>query len=140
MVKFAGRKINGGIFPIDDDGTEELEKVNSNKVVHVEVIQKRNMEHLAKFWVFAQKVYENQQNGFFKDKEDVKEFLAKATGHSREYYDPIMKRIEVRAVSIAAANMTQDRFDVFYKDIVDIVNKRIAPGLGTAIQEELERF
>lgn len=140
MVKFIGRLHDGKLHPLDDHDAVEMGRLKTGVDLQIEAKQPRNLQFLKKFWAFASLAFENQRFGHFKTVEDVKECLAKATGHSHEYYDPITKRIEVRADSIAFGNMAEEDFETFYKDIVEIVNKRIAPGLGSSVQAELERF
>ena len=122
-----------GLVPAsrDDFDKRQSAKLKINEYYFVDVTKPRNIKHHQKFFVLMKICFNNQE--MFKNKDDLREYLTKEAGYTREVETP--KGIEIKALSISFASMDQIAFDKFYEKMIYQTMLFLGVGDETLIQE-----
>lgn len=117
--------------PASQEAEEVLTKIKRGDLVMVEVKRSRNLKHHQKFFVLMHLVFDNQEK--YEVFEDFLDAVKCATGH-RTILSVTESRIIMQPKSIAFSKMDQDQFNAFYNNVIDLVCRKIIPGMD---REEL---
>ena len=133
MSEILLKKTLTGLMPLDALAFDYCDKLKLGDVIKCKVSKPRNYKHLQKYWVMINVVF--QEQSVFPAPEVLHGALKKALGYSTTYklHDG---SYYTHVGSISFAKMTQDQFDLFYKNAVNFVCKSVIPGLD---DKDLER-
>lgn len=126
----------GTLRPVDDRGRELLSKLKLGFQYQVEVKRPRNLQQLRLYWALMHLIFPQQSR--YLNEEDLSDAIKCAVGHCEEMS---LKdgRIAVRPLSIAFSKADQDKWESFFKAVIDLVTTKIIPGLDEGdLRRELE--
>ncbi len=126
----------GKISFADPRSAELWADLPRGKVLRAKVQQPRNIAHHRKYWALIALVFENQQSGVFATQEALSDGIKLGIGHTDDVVNAETGQMQSTPASIAFDKMDQAEFEQFYDRAVDLICRRIIPGLGRA---DLER-
>lgn len=131
---------NGKPIPATDKDKEKWSKVGIGEVFKCTTINQRNYEFHKKFFALIQIAFDNLPERFdFTDPEHLREELIKAAGFYELRTDFHGNEYKV-AQSIAFDKMDEERFQVLYERVVDLVCRLIGFDKPDLLQEIAEQF
>lgn len=124
----------GKVQPVDPRSAEIWADLPRGKVLRAKVQQPRNVQHHRKLFALLGVVFPHQEH--YATVEGLLDGIKLATGHTREVVNAETGEHHLSPASIAFDKMDQDAFEQFYDRAVDLICRRIIPGLG---RSDLER-
>lgn len=124
----------GGLRPADPMSAELIDGLPMGATFGATIRQKRNLAHHRKYWALIRAIYEHQ--GLYPTEEALSDGIKKGVGLVKEVLNPETMEVEYDAASIAFDAMDQEAFEAFFDRAVDLICRRIVPGLAHA---DLER-
>lgn len=124
----------GKLSPVDPYSAETWAELPRGKVLGASIAQKRNVDHHRKFFALLNVVHPNQEA--YPTIDGLLDGIKLAIGHTREAINAETGEHVFAPASIAFDKMDQDQFEQFYDRAVDLICRRIIPGLG---RSDLER-
>lgn len=124
----------GKLSPVDPRSAELWADLPRGKVLRAKVQQPRNVEHHRKLFALLNCVHPHQDH--YATVKGLLDGIKLATGHTEEAVNAETGETIYAPASIAFDKMDQDAFEQFYDRAVDLICRRIIPGLGRA---DLER-
>lgn len=126
------KKIDGALYPYDDDAIEMMQKVGFGDVVKCQVRRCRNYQHHKKFMALMRYAFDRFEPEplMYKGVQAEKSFdrFRKDMMIVAGYYDPtfdIKGNLRLEAKSISFDSMASDEFDRVYSDMLDAVIARV---------------
>ena len=131
------KQLNGSLIPAHDSDYEKLKKIKLNKMVEVEITQKRNLKFLRKFFALINLVYQNQE--YYSSIDHLRRDLTIESG----YYDVRLNKFTgeeiIEPKSISFASMDEIEFSELYnKFLVTVV--RVFGWDGEEIENNIADF
>jgi hypothetical protein len=124
----------GKLSPVDPHSAEIWADLPRGKVLGATIRQKRNVDHHRKFFALLNVVWPHQE--LYSTTDQLLDGIKLATGHTRDVMHPETGERFLAPASIAFDKMDQGAFEQFYDRAVDLICRRIIPGVGRA---DLER-
>lgn len=124
----------GKLDPVDPRSAEVWSELPRGKVLRAKVQQPRNVQHHRKYWALIGCIWPHQD--IYPTSEALNDGIKQAIGHVREVVNAETGEKSYAPASIAFDKMDQDAFEQFYDRAVDLICRRIIPGLNRA---DLER-
>lgn len=137
-------KINGGLYPANEEAEDCLKKIPLHEWIQAEVVRPRNLQFHKKYyallhvgfeaWEPAEKEFRGlpAQKQFERFRKDV----IIAAG----YYDVVVNlkgEVRAEARSISFAKMTEDEFEKLYSNTINVLLEYVLKGYHRADVDEL---
>ena len=127
----------GRLRPSDALSAELWDDLPADKEMRAVVTQPRNLQHHRKFFTLLSVIFPHQDLYTSIDGDGgLLDGIKPALGHTHEVRNAETLEAHIRPASISFGSMDQDAFEEFYDRSVDLICRRIIPGLGHA---DLER-
>ena len=124
----------GRLRPADARSAELWDELPKDKGLRAVVTQPRNVDHHRKFFALLSVIWPHQD--LYPTVDDLLEGIKLALGHTKEARNAETLEPVIVPASISFGSMDQDAFEQFYDRAVDLICRRIIPGLG---RSDLER-
>ena len=124
----------GRFSPSDARSAELLEGLPRGKVMRASVTQPRNVNHHRQFFALLGAIFPHQE--LYPTTDDLLDGIKLAVGHTKEARNAETGEVMQAPASINFGAMDQDQFEQFYDRAVDLICRKIIPGLNRA---DLER-
>jgi hypothetical protein len=138
---------SGSLIPASEDAAEMLRKIKSGSYVSAEVKFARNYKFLKKaFSLFklAFDVWDPGDTLEYKGAQVQKSFdgfrkdITILSGFYKATYN-VRGEVRLEAESLSFASMSEDRFELVYKSVLNVVWKRVMRQAGYGSIEEVDR-
>ena len=140
MGKFAAIRVGEYLRPTQPDGERIVQALSGDAQIMVEVNQRRNVKQHNLAMAMITTVWENIPENIahlWPTKDHFRKMLLEATGYVEEYRD-IAGNVKVVPRSMSFDKMSQEEFDAFFKEAMNIIQNRIIPGIGSeALNNEI---
>ena len=140
MGKFAAIRVGEYLRPPQPDGERIVQALSGDAQIMVEVNQRRNVKQHNLAMAMITTVWENIPEKIahlWPTKDHFRKMLLEATGYVEEYRD-IAGNVKVVPRSMSFDKMSQEEFDAFFKEAMNIIQNRIIPGIGSeALNNEI---
>lgn len=124
----------GRFHPNDARSAELYADLPRGTVMRASVTQPRNVDHHRKFFALLQAIMPHQE--LYLSTDDLLDGIKLALGHVKESRNAETLEAVYTPASINFGAMDQEAFETFYQKAVDLICRRIIPGLNDA---DLER-
>lgn len=131
MTKHVMRKINGGLYPVDEAGRSAIAKLKDWQDVTVEMKRPRSIKFHRRYWALVSLVWDNIDQERYPTPDDLHAALKVCAGIRTQVVLPD-GTIGFIPGSIAFDKMSADEFTAFYNRICDLVAKYFIPGIDEA--------
>lgn len=127
LKRRAGRAGEVGLFPVDSEGQELINKLRNDRDIGADIVQRRNPRHHRLFFALCQFVKEHSVT--FEDAaiDEIKDAVKLACGLVTRYVDSDTAKTYFVLKSISFAAMDQTEFNVFFQTACDVIAKRWLP-------------
>lgn len=131
------KQLNGSLLPAHDSDYEKLKKIKLNKMVEVEITQKRNLKFLRKFFALINLVYQNQDH--YNNIDHLRYDLTIESGFYNVRYNKFTGEEIIEPKSISFSSMDEVEFsDLYNKFLTTVV--RVFGWDGEDIESNLSEF
>jgi hypothetical protein len=122
-VRLVATREGHALVPWGEAASVEFERIPPAKLVVVQVLRRRNPQHLSKYWLVLQRVAANDPE--FKTAEQVHQFVKVKLRHFDTFIDEATGRVLIRTKSIGVASMDQIEFNGFYDRAMYVLSQRL---------------
>lgn len=131
------KRIQGGLIPFDSEACEKLNKLKEGDEVMVDIKKPRNLKFHKKFFAMLTLVLNNQekiQASTVKQGQERLLYAAMYILKRGEFWGPEKQHFERESISFAS--MSEDEFEDFYNEVLDVFLMYFMPKTN---KEDFER-